>query len=129
MFRTSERDRVGHPRCPDKPLIRLRVDYTGDFELFSIHRFDSLFLYTERPNVVYIYWKTSVHRDYMTTLIVVVVNARSLQQIKHTIIDLLFHCFPFCILTAYIYASNAYFLVIHNSVCIQHFCFWLQVCN
>jgi len=53
-FMPPERDRVGHQGCPDKPLIRLRVDYTGGFELFSTHRFDSFFSYTERLNMVYI---------------------------------------------------------------------------
>jgi len=35
----TERDRVGYPKRPDKPLIRLRVNYSGGFELFSTHRF------------------------------------------------------------------------------------------
>lgn len=43
----TERDRVGYQQRPDKPLIRLRVDYSGEFELFSTHRFDVFFIYIE----------------------------------------------------------------------------------
>jgi len=46
-FVPTERDRIGHQQQPDKPLIRLRIDYSGGFELFSTHRFDLFFSYVE----------------------------------------------------------------------------------
>ncbi|XP_044298280.1 double-strand break repair protein MRE11 isoform X2 [Varanus komodoensis] len=39
MLDNSERERLVNPRQPEKPLIRLRVDYSGGFEPFSIVRF------------------------------------------------------------------------------------------
>ncbi|XP_067424231.1 double-strand break repair protein MRE11 isoform X4 [Emydura macquarii macquarii] len=40
----AERARLGNPRQPEKPLVRLRVDYSGGFEPFSIHRFSQKFM-------------------------------------------------------------------------------------
>ncbi|NXD11920.1 MRE11 protein, partial [Nothocercus nigrocapillus] len=44
MLDNAERDRLGNPRQPEKPLIRLRVDYTGGFEPFSVHRFSQKYV-------------------------------------------------------------------------------------
>ncbi|XP_061484788.1 double-strand break repair protein MRE11 [Rhineura floridana] len=44
MLDNSERERLGNPRQPDKPLIRLRVDYSGGFEPFSIVRFSQKYM-------------------------------------------------------------------------------------
>uniref|UniRef100_A0A8B9SHT8 Double-strand break repair protein n=1 Tax=Anas platyrhynchos TaxID=8839 RepID=A0A8B9SHT8_ANAPL len=44
MLDNAERERLGNPRQPDKPLIRLRVDYTGGFEPFSIFRFSQKYV-------------------------------------------------------------------------------------
>ncbi|XP_010704414.1 double-strand break repair protein MRE11 isoform X3 [Meleagris gallopavo] len=44
MLDNAERERLGNPRQPEKPLIRLRVDYTGGFEPFIIHRFSQKFM-------------------------------------------------------------------------------------
>ncbi|XP_040439355.1 double-strand break repair protein MRE11 [Falco naumanni] len=40
----AERERLGNPRQPEKPLIRLRVDYAGGFEPFSVHRFSQKYM-------------------------------------------------------------------------------------
>ncbi|XP_053312070.1 double-strand break repair protein MRE11 [Spea bombifrons] len=44
MLDVAERERLGNPRQPDKPLIRLRVDYTGGFEPFNTLRFSQKFV-------------------------------------------------------------------------------------
>ncbi|XP_006018710.1 double-strand break repair protein MRE11, partial [Alligator sinensis] len=44
MLDKSEMERLGSPRQPEKPLIRLRVDYTGGFEPFNVHRFSQKFM-------------------------------------------------------------------------------------
>ncbi|XP_076184398.1 double-strand break repair protein MRE11 isoform X3 [Aptenodytes patagonicus] len=44
MLDNAERERLGNPRQPEKPLIRLRVDYTGGFEPFSVHRFSQKYV-------------------------------------------------------------------------------------
>ncbi|XP_068122926.1 double-strand break repair protein MRE11 [Hyperolius riggenbachi] len=44
MLDIAERERLGNPRQPDKPLIRLRVDYTGGFEPFNTLRFSQKFV-------------------------------------------------------------------------------------
>ncbi|XP_036599229.1 double-strand break repair protein MRE11 isoform X2 [Trichosurus vulpecula] len=44
MLEIAERERLGNPRQPEKPLIRLRVDYTGGFEPFSVLRFSQKFV-------------------------------------------------------------------------------------
>ncbi|XP_069739497.1 double-strand break repair protein MRE11 isoform X1 [Phaenicophaeus curvirostris] len=44
MLDNAERERLGNPRQPQKPLIRLRVDYTGGFEPFSVHRFSQKYM-------------------------------------------------------------------------------------
>ncbi|XP_074996250.1 double-strand break repair protein MRE11 isoform X3 [Calonectris borealis] len=44
MLDNAERGRLGNPRQPEKPLIRLRVDYTGGFEPFSVHRFSQKYM-------------------------------------------------------------------------------------
>ncbi|XP_014448807.1 double-strand break repair protein MRE11 [Tupaia chinensis] len=44
MLENAERERLGNARQPGKPLIRLRVDYTGGFEPFNILRFSQKFV-------------------------------------------------------------------------------------
>ncbi|XP_061199720.1 double-strand break repair protein MRE11 isoform X1 [Neopsephotus bourkii] len=44
MLDNAERERLGNPRQPAKPLIRLRVDYAGGFEPFNIHRFSQKYM-------------------------------------------------------------------------------------
>uniref|UniRef100_A0A8C2UI32 Double-strand break repair protein n=1 Tax=Chinchilla lanigera TaxID=34839 RepID=A0A8C2UI32_CHILA len=44
MLENAERERLGNSRQPEKPLIRLRVDYSGGFEPFSVHRFSQKFV-------------------------------------------------------------------------------------
>ncbi|NXJ09739.1 MRE11 protein, partial [Odontophorus gujanensis] len=44
MLDNAERERLGNPRQPEKPLIRLRVDYTGGFEPFIVHRFSQKYM-------------------------------------------------------------------------------------
>ncbi|KAM6173459.1 double-strand break repair protein MRE11 isoform 3-T3 [Erethizon dorsatum] len=44
MLENAERERLGNSRQPEKPLIRLRVDYSGGFEPFNIHRFSQKFV-------------------------------------------------------------------------------------
>ncbi|KAG9491301.1 hypothetical protein GDO78_000020 [Eleutherodactylus coqui] len=44
MLDLAERERLGNTRMPDKPLIRLRVDYTGGFEPFNTLRFSQKFV-------------------------------------------------------------------------------------
>ncbi|XP_062329155.1 double-strand break repair protein MRE11 isoform X1 [Osmerus eperlanus] len=44
MLEEAERDRMGSPLTPEKPLIRLRVDYSGGFETFNANRFSQKFV-------------------------------------------------------------------------------------
>lgn len=44
MLEEAERERLGCPETPEKPLIRLRVDYTGGFEAFNTSRFSQKFV-------------------------------------------------------------------------------------
>uniref|UniRef100_A0A8C7GE29 Double-strand break repair protein MRE11 n=1 Tax=Oncorhynchus kisutch TaxID=8019 RepID=A0A8C7GE29_ONCKI len=44
MIEEAERDRLGNPLTPEKPLIRLRVDYSGGFEAFNATRFSQKFV-------------------------------------------------------------------------------------
>ncbi|XP_023207127.1 double-strand break repair protein MRE11 isoform X1 [Xiphophorus maculatus] len=44
MLEEAERERLGCPRTPEKPLIRLRVDYSGGFETFNTSRFSQKFV-------------------------------------------------------------------------------------
>lgn len=44
MLENAERERLGNPVQPGKPLIRLRVDYSGGFEPFSVLRFSQKFV-------------------------------------------------------------------------------------
>ncbi|XP_071351849.1 double-strand break repair protein MRE11 [Trachinotus anak] len=44
MLEEAERDRLGCPLTPEKPLIRLRVDYSGGFEAFNTSRFSQKFV-------------------------------------------------------------------------------------
>ncbi|XP_060761558.1 double-strand break repair protein MRE11 isoform X2 [Neoarius graeffei] len=44
MLEEAERERLGNPLTPDKPLIRLRVDYSGGFESFNTTRFSQKFV-------------------------------------------------------------------------------------
>ncbi|KAM9441634.1 double-strand break repair protein MRE11 [Salvelinus alpinus] len=44
MIEEAERDRLGKPLTPEKPLIRLRVDYSGGFEAFNATRFSQKFV-------------------------------------------------------------------------------------
>ncbi|XP_051813454.1 double-strand break repair protein MRE11 [Acanthochromis polyacanthus] len=44
MLEEAERERLGCPLTPEKPLIRLRVDYSGGFETFNTARFSQRFV-------------------------------------------------------------------------------------
>uniref|UniRef100_A0A7N6B9H3 Double-strand break repair protein n=1 Tax=Anabas testudineus TaxID=64144 RepID=A0A7N6B9H3_ANATE len=44
MLEEAERERLGCPLTPEKPLIRLRVDYSGGFETFNTARFSQKFV-------------------------------------------------------------------------------------
>uniref|UniRef100_A0A8C2Z7Z2 Double-strand break repair protein n=1 Tax=Cyclopterus lumpus TaxID=8103 RepID=A0A8C2Z7Z2_CYCLU len=44
MLDEAERERLGCPLTPEKPLIRLRVDYTGGFDTFNTSRFSQKFV-------------------------------------------------------------------------------------
>ncbi|XP_029373121.1 double-strand break repair protein MRE11 isoform X2 [Echeneis naucrates] len=44
MLDEAERERLGCPLTPEKPLIRLRVDYSGGFETFNTSRFSQKFV-------------------------------------------------------------------------------------
>ncbi|KAM6931826.1 double-strand break repair protein MRE11 [Lycodopsis pacificus] len=44
MLEEAERERLGCPLTPEKPLIRLRVDYSGGFETFNTSRFSQKFV-------------------------------------------------------------------------------------
>ncbi|XP_034025164.1 double-strand break repair protein MRE11 [Thalassophryne amazonica] len=44
MLDEAERERLGSPLTPEKPLIRIRVDYTGGFEPFNTARFSQKFV-------------------------------------------------------------------------------------
>ncbi|XP_056285650.1 double-strand break repair protein MRE11-like isoform X3 [Pseudoliparis swirei] len=44
MLEEAERERLGCPLTPEKPLIRLRVDYSGGFDTFSTSRFSQKFV-------------------------------------------------------------------------------------
>lgn len=44
MLDSAERERLGNPQQPEKPLIRLRVDYSGGFEPFNVLRFSQKFV-------------------------------------------------------------------------------------
>lgn len=44
MLENAERERLGNSRQPAKPLIRLRVDYSGGFEPFNVLRFSQKFV-------------------------------------------------------------------------------------
>lgn len=45
MLENAERERLGNPQQPEKPLLRLRVDYSGGFEPFNnVLRFSQKFV-------------------------------------------------------------------------------------
>uniref|UniRef100_A0A667Y5L5 Double-strand break repair protein n=1 Tax=Myripristis murdjan TaxID=586833 RepID=A0A667Y5L5_9TELE len=44
MIEEAERERLGCDLTPEKPLIRLRVDYSGGFEPFNVSRFSQKFV-------------------------------------------------------------------------------------
>ncbi|KAK9402501.1 double-strand break repair protein MRE11A [Crotalus adamanteus] len=44
MLENAERHRLGNSKQPEKPLIRLRVDYSGGFEPFSMVRFSQKYM-------------------------------------------------------------------------------------
>uniref|UniRef100_A0A8C5RRB7 Double-strand break repair protein n=1 Tax=Laticauda laticaudata TaxID=8630 RepID=A0A8C5RRB7_LATLA len=44
MLDNAERQRLGNPKQPEKPLIRLRVDYSGGFEPFNMVRFSQKYM-------------------------------------------------------------------------------------
>lgn len=44
MLEEAERERLGCPLTPEKPLIRLRVDYSGGFDTFNTARFSQKFV-------------------------------------------------------------------------------------
>ncbi|XP_033738738.1 double-strand break repair protein MRE11-like [Pecten maximus] len=44
LLEKAESEHSGNGKQPDKPLIRLRIDYSGGFEPFSAHRFGQKFI-------------------------------------------------------------------------------------
>eukprot|EP00064_Thunnus_orientalis_P004324 superscaffoldBa00000391_g4335 len=44
MLEDAERERLGCPLTPEKPLIRIRVDYSGGFDAFNTSRFSQKFV-------------------------------------------------------------------------------------
>ncbi|KAJ3590259.1 hypothetical protein NHX12_008213 [Muraenolepis orangiensis] len=44
MLEQAERERLGCPLTPEKPLIRIRVDYSDGFEAFNTSRFSQKFV-------------------------------------------------------------------------------------
>ncbi|NP_001080975.1 double-strand break repair protein MRE11 [Xenopus laevis] len=64
MLDTAERERLGNPRQPDKPLIRLRVDYTGGFEPFNTLRFSQKFVdRTANPKDIIHFFRHKEQKD------------------------------------------------------------------
>nr|XP_033805569.1 double-strand break repair protein MRE11 [Geotrypetes seraphini] len=61
MLDNAERERLGNSHQPDKPLIRLRVDYSGGFEPFSVLRFSQKFVHrTANPKDIVHFFR---HRE------------------------------------------------------------------
>ncbi|XP_030056059.1 double-strand break repair protein MRE11 [Microcaecilia unicolor] len=61
MLDNAERERLGNSQQPDKPLIRLRVDYSGGFEPFSVLRFSQKFVHrTANPKDIIHFFR---HRE------------------------------------------------------------------
>ncbi|KAK6171195.1 hypothetical protein SNE40_019436 [Patella caerulea] len=44
LLQKAEAEHTGNSKQPDKPLIRIRVDYAGGFEPFSVYRFGQKFV-------------------------------------------------------------------------------------
>ncbi|KAE8627716.1 hypothetical protein XENTR_v10007121 [Xenopus tropicalis] len=64
MLDTAERERLGNARQPDKPLIRLRVDYTGGFEPFNTLRFSQKFVdRTANPKDIIHFFRHKEQKD------------------------------------------------------------------
>lgn len=69
MLEIAERERLGSPRIPDKPLIRLRVDYTGGFEPFNSIRFSQKFVdKAANPKDIIHFFKHKEQKDKKDTL-------------------------------------------------------------
>ncbi|XP_072258772.1 double-strand break repair protein MRE11 [Pyxicephalus adspersus] len=64
MLDLAERERLGNTRQPDKPLIRLRVDYTGGFEPFNTLRFSQKFVdKTANPKDIIHFFRHKEQKD------------------------------------------------------------------
>ncbi|KAM4699523.1 double-strand break repair protein MRE11 isoform 2-T3 [Discoglossus pictus] len=64
MLDTAERERLGNSRQPEKPLIRLRVDYTGGFEPFNTLRFSQKFVdRTANPKDIIHFFRHKEQKD------------------------------------------------------------------
>ncbi|KAM5181167.1 double-strand break repair protein MRE11 [Mantella aurantiaca] len=64
MLDIAERERLGNTRQPDKPLIRLRVDYTGGFEPFNALRFSQKFVdRTANPKDIIHFFRHKEQKD------------------------------------------------------------------
>ncbi|XP_063807523.1 double-strand break repair protein MRE11 isoform X2 [Pseudophryne corroboree] len=64
MLDIAERERLGNARMPDKPLIRLRVDYTGGFEPFNTLRFSQKFVEkTANPKDIIHFFRHKEQKD------------------------------------------------------------------
>lgn len=64
MLDIAERERLGNTRQPDKPLIRLRVDYTGGFEPFNTLRFSQKFVdRTANPKDIIHFFRHKEQKD------------------------------------------------------------------
>ncbi|XP_072119494.1 double-strand break repair protein MRE11 [Mobula birostris] len=64
LLDVAERERIGNPRQPEKPLIRLRVDYSGGFEPFNTLRFSQRFVErVANPKDVIHFFRQREHKD------------------------------------------------------------------
>ncbi|XP_051882523.1 LOW QUALITY PROTEIN: double-strand break repair protein MRE11 [Pristis pectinata] len=64
LLDVAERERIGNPRQPEKPLIRLRVDYSGGFEPFNTLRFSQRFVErVANPKDIIHFFRHREHKD------------------------------------------------------------------
>ncbi|ESO84026.1 hypothetical protein LOTGIDRAFT_108504 [Lottia gigantea] len=58
----AEAEHTGNAKQPDKPLIRLRIDYSGGFEPFSVYRFGQKFVdKIANPKDIVLFQRKKVH--------------------------------------------------------------------
>ncbi|XP_069746910.1 double-strand break repair protein MRE11 isoform X2 [Narcine bancroftii] len=64
LLEIAERERIGNPRQPEKPLIRLRVDYSGGFEPFNTLRFSQRFVeQVANPKDIIHFFRHRAHKE------------------------------------------------------------------